>query len=170
MPIWFTDPYLTGIYLTKTLVYEQFTCLGNSDLIPFGQQLNTKNIVRFPNPLRVFVISLGYRIIAVAAPGMAAQNPFDGQPATLERPVLQDGFLAILRTGGRVPAIGPEKGRNEQLVKPDEQHEKPLQRSFNQRFPKDVQCFHASFSTVPVPSGRAGMQKAVFPFPRTEKR
>ena len=51
-------------------------------------------------------LGLGHRVIAAAAPGMAADYPLQGQPAPVERTVFDDRFSGILGTGRRKPAAG----------------------------------------------------------------
>jgi hypothetical protein len=51
-------------------------------------------------------MGLGHRVIATAAPGMAADNSFQGQPAPVERTMFDNRFSGILGTGRRKPAAG----------------------------------------------------------------
>jgi len=50
---------------------------------------------------------------------MATQNPFYGKPSALERPVFPYCLNAILRTGGRKPALLPKKRRQRELIEFD---------------------------------------------------
>lgn len=66
-------------------------------------------------------------IVARTAPGMAARQPLDRQPAALERPVFPHGLQRVLRAGGRKPARSRKPGRNTVLVYPDQQQKQPFQ-------------------------------------------
>lgn len=46
------------------------------------------------------------RVVSALAPGTATQQPFAAQPASLDDPVLFDGFVGIDRTGRLEPARG----------------------------------------------------------------
>lgn len=46
----------------------------------------------------------GHRVVTVAAPGVAAQDAFDGEPAAFEGAVFFKCFQAVLGAGRRVPA------------------------------------------------------------------
>ena len=50
------------------------------------------------------------------APGVAAANAFQPQPATANGPVFADGLNGILRTGGRVAAGVGQVRRQDRLV------------------------------------------------------
>ena len=66
-----------------------------------------------------FIISLRYRIVAAAAPGVASQDTPDGQIEAFDRTVLHDGLLGILATRGCKPARGSQQRGDAYLVKPD---------------------------------------------------
>lgn len=59
--------------------------------------------------------------MTVPSPGMAAGDAFDGQPASLERPVLPDRLDTILGAGGAVAATGTQQGGQQQLIGSDQQ-------------------------------------------------
>src|ERR1700681_598634 len=48
--------------------------------------------------------SLGHRVDATPAPGVAAQHPAKGEKRSAARPVVFDGVHGIGRTGGQEPA------------------------------------------------------------------
>ena len=49
-------------------------------------------------------------IVAGAAPGVAAEDAAQGQPAALEGPMLSQGFDCVLRAGGSKAAARPLEG------------------------------------------------------------
>ncbi len=65
------------------------------------------------------------------APGMTAGNTLCRQPAAFEYPVFFDRFEGILRTGGGKPAFGTKNGRYNDLVKPDQDHERKAKYAAN---------------------------------------
>jgi len=52
----------------------------------------------------------------MSTPRMTPGYSLDGQPAALERPILEDGLFAILRTGRRITTIGTQQWRDKQLI------------------------------------------------------
>ncbi len=60
------------------------------------------------------------RIISMAAPGVTAQYPPDGEPAAFKDPVLPECFQSVLGTGGRITATGAQQGTQAPLVNFDE--------------------------------------------------
>lgn len=54
-----------------------------------------------------------YRIIPTTPPGMAASDPFDGQPGTLEYTMLLQGLHSIMRTGWRITTLGTYPWRDD---------------------------------------------------------
>ena len=65
-------------------------------------------------------------IIAASALGMAAEYAADGEVEPLERPVLLDGFLGVLRTGGGETARRGREGGDAALIKHYRQQQQPL--------------------------------------------
>jgi len=70
------------------------------------------------------------RVIAVPSPGVAAQEPADGEIETLDGSVLLDGFYGILGTGGREAAAGRFQRGDESLVEADGEDEDTAHSSF----------------------------------------
>ncbi len=56
----------------------------------------------------------------MSAPGMAAAEAFDGEPASLEGAMLFYGFHTIGAAGRCVAAAGTQQRRYGQLIKADE--------------------------------------------------
>ena len=57
-----------------------------------------------------------HRVVPAAAPGVAAQDALDGQPAAFEHAVLLDGLDGVLRTGGHVAAARGDERRDADAV------------------------------------------------------
>ena len=64
--------------------------------------------------------SLGYRVVAASAPGMAAADTFYCKPKTFKNPVFLKGFEAVLRAGRRKAAFRAQQGRNHPLINFDQ--------------------------------------------------
>lgn len=62
------------------------------------------------------VLFIRHRVVAMPAPGIAGQDTFKSQPSAFQRTVFLEGFHRILGTGRGIPALCPEKGRQELLV------------------------------------------------------
>jgi hypothetical protein len=73
--------------------------------------------------------------MSVPAPRVASQYTSDGHQPSLKWTVFQDSLLTVLRTRRRIPAVDPQKRRNKNLIKPDDQHKQRLKRPFNDLFP-----------------------------------
>ena len=65
------------------------------------------------------LIFLGDRVVAATAPWMASQYPFDSQPKSLERPVLDDGLSRIFGARGCETAGRRRERTDAPLVKED---------------------------------------------------
>ncbi len=59
---------------------------------------------------------LGDRVVAGAAPGVAAGYPLQSQPASFQGTMLLDGLDAILAASGRKTATWRSMGRNRILI------------------------------------------------------
>lgn len=87
--------------------------------------------------------------MTMAAPWMTAGDPSDGEPSTFERPVFAYGFDRILRTSRCITAGGPQHGRQEQLVSPDQQQKETAQGGSDYLFPYESKRIHGiSFSNL----------------------
>lgn len=75
---------------------------------------------------------LGDGVVPMSAPRVAAQDPPDAQPASLEDAMLLDGLQGVLGAGGHKAAGCREKGGNGSLVDPDQKDKDSFQsiRSF----------------------------------------
>lgn len=51
---------------------------------------------------------LRHRVVAVAAPGVAGQEAFQGEPAAFPGAIFFDGFGSVGATGGGVAAFGSQ--------------------------------------------------------------
>lgn len=56
----------------------------------------------------------------VAAPRVTTRDAFEGEPTTLEGSILANGFQAIGRAGGMVPATHGQKWRQSVLIHLDQ--------------------------------------------------
>ena len=66
---------------------------------------------------------LRHRVVAAAAPGMAAQQAADGEVKPFQRTVFLDGLDGVLRTGGSETTGRGKKGGDEALVEADGENE-----------------------------------------------
>ena len=67
---------------------------------------------------------LGYRVVAAAAPRVAAENALECKPSPFEGSIFLDGLDGILRAGGRIAASGRCEWRYQVTVYPDKaQHQ-----------------------------------------------
>ena len=73
---------------------------------------------------------LRHRIVAAAAPRMAARQPFQGEPAALDGPVFAQRLDGILRTGRRKPARRRREGRDAELVELHHGDQRQRRRTF----------------------------------------
>ena len=89
------------------------------------------------------------RIVARAAPGMAAADALQRKPEALEHTVLSESLQPVLRAGGCVAALRSQQGRNDPLVQLDQCNKRKAC-----YFTKCVHCLesHAIFSGIwPLP-------------------
>jgi len=63
------------------------------------------------------------RIIAMAAPWIAAGDSFHRQPAAFHRPIFFNGLFTIFRAGRRIPAAGRKQWRNGAFVDADQKQQ-----------------------------------------------
>ena len=89
-------------------------------VFPFDQRPTI--IVAVICPLSTLMGALWHRIVAGAAPGMAAANAFYSKPKPFEQAVFFKGLHAVGAAGGCVAAGWAQEGRNAFLVQPDECH------------------------------------------------
>ena len=66
----------------------------------------------------------GNRVVAMAAPWVAAQDAPDGEPAAFEGAVFFKSFQAVLGTGGRIPAPRSQPWADAPLIELDEYNER----------------------------------------------
>jgi hypothetical protein len=69
-------------------------------------------------------VDLFDRIVTMAAPGMTAADPSDGQPASLENSIFAQGFDGVYRTAGCKTAVVSDPGGDNQLINPDQKDER----------------------------------------------
>lgn len=67
---------------------------------------------------------LGYRIMPMAAPGVASHYPPGGKPCSFENAVLFKRFQPVLRTGGRKAATGSQERAQAPLVYFDQKNKR----------------------------------------------
>lgn len=80
-----------------------------------------------------FLIFLRHWIIAAAAPRIAGDDAFEGEPSALEGAVFPDGLEAVVRAGGRVAAGSSDEGRQGHLIELDQPDHHRSQRFAEQR-------------------------------------
>lgn len=64
----------------------------------------------------------------MSPPGVAAQNPLEGEPAAFQGTVFSDGLGAVIRAGRRVPAGRSEVGGNPLFVQANEAQQQATDR------------------------------------------
>ena len=90
---------------------------------------------------------LWHRVVAVAAPGMAAQDAAAGQIEAFEGAVPLDGLDGVLRAGGGEAACGRKHGRDGHAIEVDGEEQEPRQ-YFHKRSAILTRTFFMLFSTV----------------------
>lgn len=84
---------------------------------------------------------------------MASAYTFEGKPTAFERSIFLNGFYTILRTRRVIPAISPQKWRNEPLVQTNEQQKKRRKKFTNPlHFEKIFGLFSHKVSHIYAPS------------------
>lgn len=86
------------------------------------------------------IFFLRHWVITASTPRMAGCDPFQREPAALERTMFSDSLDAIVGTGGRVAARTPDERRQRHLIEPD----KPYHNG-GKAFAKEVIQFSHSF-------------------------
>lgn len=66
---------------------------------------------------------LRHRVMSAGAAGPASANALDSEPATLDRPMLAQGFQRIFGTAWQVPAAGRQQRADGVLIKPYQQNQ-----------------------------------------------
>ena len=74
---------------------------------------------------------LRYRVVARAAPRMAAKQTADGEIETLDRPMLTQCLDGILRTGGGETTGWRLKGREAELIEAHQQDQREGENTSN---------------------------------------
>lgn len=89
-------------------VYWYVVPTGLSQLSTVNYQLTTDNC-------------LWDWVVAAAAPGVAGEDTFEGEPAAFEEAVLLDGLDAVVGAGRNVATALPEPRRQRHLIDPNQQ-------------------------------------------------
>ena len=66
---------------------------------------------------------VGYGVVAIASPGMAAQDATHGKVEALECSMFLKGFNGVLRAGGREAARGRCQRADDTLIETDGEYE-----------------------------------------------
>src|SRR5690606_22824356 len=100
-----------------------------------------------------------HRVIAVPAPGVAAQYTLRGQPATLNRTVSPDRFDRVLRARRSIAAGRGQDARRADLPEPGDEDEEVLHRPF--RLCAESTIIAASSAHRPCPPSHGRAPRAV---------
>src|SRR5262245_28590755 len=106
----------------STTARMRFFCsmFSLNPVAPAATRAGKPQSMRMDESVQRSLDALGYRIVAVAAPGMAAQQAPCRQPAAEEHAVALDGLARILRAGRSVAAGARQQRRNAVLIDADE--------------------------------------------------
>jgi len=81
-----------------------------------------KFVVSFHRLLSLFQISRDW-VVPAAAPRVAREDAFEGQPAALEEAVFPDGLDAVVGASRHVTTALPQPGRQSHLIESDQQYQ-----------------------------------------------
>lgn len=92
---------------------------GGTRRVPGGSVVGRTSAYARRGALLLMVGWTRYRVEAMATPGVASQDPADGEPSTAPGPVGLDRLTRVLGTGRCVPTRRQRPRRNGPLVEPD---------------------------------------------------